>query len=171
MTMVEYHAGLVTASIATSAIGLLVMLVLATAVFGLSFLSYGGALVPFLLVLFLFGIALGIVGCALVLRLGPSAEWFVWPIPALLSPFAGVFYPIATLPGWMQHFALLLPPSYVFEGMRAIVMGGTLAWSSLAISGVLAVIDVLVASLFFTRVYRHGVRTGLIARYSAESVS
>src|SRR6185295_11706448 len=99
---------------------------------------------------------------ALVLRLGPSAEWFVWPIPALLSPFAGVFYPIATLPGWMQHVALLLPPSYVFEGMRAIVMGGTVAWSSLAISGVLAVIDVLVASLFFTRVYRHGVRTGLI---------
>ena len=147
------------------------MLGLATAVFGLSFLSYGGALVPFLLVLFLFGIALGIVGCAIVLRLGPSAEWFVWPIPALLSPFAGVFYPVATLPGWMQLFARLLPPTYVFEGMRAIVMGGTVSWSSLAIAGVLAVIDVLVAAVFFTRVYRHAVRTGLIARYSAESVS
>jgi ABC-2 type transport system permease protein len=171
MTIAEYLAGLVAASIATSTIGLLVMLVLATAVFGLSFLSYGGALVPFLLVLFLFGIALGIVGCALVLRLGPSAEWFVWPIPALLSPFAGVFYPVATLPGWMQLFARLLPPSYVFEGMRAIVTGGTLSRSSLAIAGVLAVIDVLVASVFFTRVYRQAVRTGLIARYSAESVS
>jgi ABC-2 type transport system permease protein len=171
ITIAEYLAGLVATSIATSAIGLFVMLVLATAVFGLSFLSYGGALVPFLLVLFLFGIALGIVGCALVLRLGPSAEWFVWPIPALLSPFAGVFYPIATLPGWMQLVGRLLPPSYVFEGMRAIVTGGTLSWSSLAISGALAVIDVLVASVFFTRVYRHAVRTGLIARYSAESVS
>jgi ABC-2 type transport system permease protein len=171
MTIAEYLAGLVTASIATSAVGLLVMLVLATAVFGLSFLSYGSALVPFLLVLFLFGIALGIVGCAIVLRLGPSAEWFVWPIPALLSPFAGVFYPVATLPGWMQLFARLLPPSYVFEGMRAIVMGGTVSRSSLAIGGVLAVIDVLVASVFFTRVYRHAVRTGLIARYSAERVS
>ncbi|MDP9323224.1 MAG: ABC transporter permease, partial [Acidobacteriota bacterium] len=171
MTIAEYLAGLVTTSIATSAVGLLVMLVLATAVFGLSFLSYGGALVPFLLVLFLFGIALGIVGCAIVLRLGPSAEWFVWPIPALLSPFAGVFYPVATLPEWMQLFARLLPPTYVFEGMRAIVMGGTVSRSSLAIGGVLAVIDVLLASVFFTRVYRHAVRTGLIARYSAESVS
>jgi ABC-2 type transport system permease protein len=171
MTIAEYLAGLVTTSIATSAVGLLVMLVLATAVFGLSFLSYGGALVPFLLVLFLFGIALGIVGCAIVLRLGPSAEWFVWPIPALLSPFAGVFYPVATLPEWMQLVARLLPPAYVFEGMRAIVMGGTVSRSSLAIGGVLAVIDVLLASVFFTRVYRHAVRTGLIARYSAESVS
>lgn len=171
MTIAEYLAGLVTTSIATSAVGLLVMLVLATAVFGLSFLSYGGALVPFLLVLFLFGIALGIVGCAIVLRLGPSAEWFVWPIPALLSPFAGVFYPVATLPEWMQLIARLLPPAYVFEGMRAIVMGGTVSRSSLVIGGVLAVIDVLLASVFFTRVYRQAVRTGLIARYSAESVS
>ncbi len=171
MTIAEYLAGLVTTSIGTSAVGLLVMLGLATAVFGLSFLSYGGALVPFLLVLFLFGIALGIVGCAIVLRLGPSAEWFVWPIPALLSPFAGVFYPIATLPVWMRLVARLLPPAYVFEGMRAIVMGGAVSRSSLVIGAVLAVIDVLIASVFFTRVYRHAVRTGLIARYSAESVS
>jgi ABC-2 type transport system permease protein len=171
MTIAEYLAGLVTTSIATSAVGLLVMLVLATAVFGLSFFSYGGAFVPFLLVLFLFGIALGIVGCAIVLRLGPSAEWFVWPIPALLSPFAGVFYPVATLPEWMQLVSRLLPPAYVFEGMRAIVMGGTVSRFSLVVGGVLAVIDVLIASVFFTRVYRQAVRTGLIARYSAESVS
>ena len=171
MTIAEYLAGLVTTSIATSAVGLLVMLVLATAVFGLSFFSYGGAFVPFLLVLFLFGIALGIVGCGIVLRLGPSAEWFVWPIPALLSPFAGVFYPVATLPEWMQLVARLLPPAYVFEGMRAIVMGGTVSRFSLVVGGVLAVIDVLIASVFFTRVYRQAVRTGLIARYSAESVS
>ena len=78
------------------------MLVLATAVFGLSFFTTALLLVPFLLVLFLFGIALGILASALVLRLGPPSEWFVWPIPALLSPFAGVFYPLSTLPAWMQ---------------------------------------------------------------------
>ena len=47
-------------SIATSLVGLAVMLVLASAAFGLSFFSYGLLLIPFLLVLFLFGIALGI---------------------------------------------------------------------------------------------------------------
>src|SRR4051794_34335190 len=97
----EYLAGLVISSIGTSVVGLVVMLVLAGTVFGLSFLAYGAALVPFLLVLFLFGIALGIFGTAIVLRLGPASEWFVWPIPALISPFAGVFYPLATLPAWM----------------------------------------------------------------------
>lgn len=115
LTISEYLGGLVLSSIATSTLGLLVMLVLASTVFGLSFAAYGVLFVPFLLVLFLFGIALGIFGCALVLRLGPASEWFVWPIPALLSPFAGVFYPLSTLPAWMQAVSHLLPPSYVFE--------------------------------------------------------
>jgi ABC-2 type transport system permease protein len=35
----------------------------------------------------------------------------------------------------------------------------------------LAVLYLLAASWFFVRVYRHAVRTGLIARYSAETVN
>src|ERR687885_1480399 len=118
-------------SVATSVVGLVVMLLVATLVFGLSLFAYGAMLFPFLLVLFLFGIALGILGAAVVLRLGPSAEWFVWPIPAVVSPFAGVFYPVATLPAWMQYVARLLPPSYVFEGMRAVVAGHPMPQSML----------------------------------------
>ena len=171
LTISEYLAGLVLSSIVTSAIGLAVMVVLASLVFGLSFLAYGLMFVPFLLVLFLFGIALGILGSGLVLRLGPAAEWFVWPIPALISPFAGVFYPLSTLPLPMQYFSHLLPPAYVFEGMRLILSKGTISTGSLFLSGGLAVGYILVAFWFFTRVYRHAVRTGLIARYSAETLS
>lgn len=167
----EYIAGLVLSSIATSAIGLAVMLGLAMSWFGLTVVPYGVAIVPFVIVLFLFGIALGIFGCALVLRLGPAAEWFVWPIPALVSPFAGVFYPLSTLPTWMQWVAHLLPPAYVFENLRAIVEGQPASASALACGFALANGYVLLASWFFTRVYRYAVRTGLIARYSAESVA
>lgn len=167
----EYLAGLVLSSIATSAVGLGVMLAVAAAAFGLSVAGYGAALLPFLLILFLFGIALGIAASAMVLRLGPAAEWFVWPIPAVISPFAGVFYPLATLPAWMQIVARLLPPSYVFEGMRAVVRGGSPSAGALLGGALLAALDVLAACWLFARVHRHAVRTGLIARYSAESVS
>jgi ABC-2 type transport system permease protein len=167
----EYLAGLVLSSVATSAVGLLVMLVLAAAVFGLSFAAYGVLLVPFLLVLFLFGVALGITGAAVVLRFGPASEWFVWPLPALVSPFAGVFYPLSTLPVWMRGVGWALPPSYVFEGMRAVVSGGEPSWAPLGWGAVLAAVYVLLACWLFARVHRHAVRTGLIARYSAESVS
>jgi ABC-2 type transport system permease protein len=171
LSIYEYLAGLVLSSIATSTVGLVVMFVLATLVFGLSFATYGLMLVPFLLVLFMFGIALGVFGISLVLRLGPASEWFIWTLPALVSPFAGVFYPVSTLPVWMQFVSRLLPASYVFEGMRAIVAGQPLSGVAVIFGGCLAGVYIVAACLFFTRVYRHAVRTGLIARYSAESVS
>jgi ABC-2 type transport system permease protein len=167
----EYLGGLVLSSIATSSIGLAVMVLLATAVFGLSFFVYGALLAPFVMVLFLFGIALGIFAISMVLRLGPASEWFIWPIPAVLSPFAGVFYPLATLPAWMRAVSYLLPPSYVFEGMRKIVAGGAVALPLLLGSASLAVLYIILACWFFKRTYQYAVRTGLIARYSAETVS
>lgn len=167
----EYVGGLVLSSIATSAIGVSVMLIIATVFFRLSLLIYGLMAIPFVMILFIFGIALGIFGSALVLRFGPASEWFIWPIPALISPFAGVLYPISTLPEWMQSVSRFVPPSYVFEGLRVIISGGRISWVPLACGGLLAVLYLLLAYRFFTKVYRHALGTGLIARYSAESLS
>ena len=171
LTIRQYLLGMVLTSTITSVIGLGVMVLLATAVFGFSFLSYGLALIPFLLVLFLFGIALGILTTAVVLRLGPSAEWFVWPVPAVVSPFVGVFYPLATLPVWMQAIGRLLPPSYVFEGVRTIMAGRPVSAAGLSLGLALAALDVLLACWYFSRVYHHAVKTGILARYSAETVN
>lgn len=171
ITIGEYVAGLVASSVVTSAVGLAVMLALATSVFGLAVAAPGLAGAAALLVLFLFGIALGIAGCAIVLRLGPAAEWLIWPIPAVLSPFAGVFYPVATLPPWMQAVSRLLAPSYVFETLRAVVAGAAPSWAALGRGALLALAAVALAGWLFARVYRQAVRSGLLARYSAESVS
>jgi ABC-2 type transport system permease protein len=167
----EYLAGLVMSSIATSFVGLVFMLIVASGVFGLSFFGYGVVLIPALLVLFLFGIALGIAATGMVLRLGPASEWFVWPIPALLAPFAAVYYPITTLPPWMQYVARIIPPGYVFQNIRSAVSGGNVSWRALAFGAGLALVYLLLASWFFWRMYRHGVRTGLIARYSSETLN
>jgi ABC-2 type transport system permease protein len=144
---------------------------MASAVFGLSFFVYGLPIIPMVLILFLFGVMLGILSCAVVIRLGPAAEWLIWPLPAMLSPLACVFYPLSALPGWLQIPARLIPPSYVFESMRGIVAGRGFSAGSLAMAGGMAIVYVLLAGWFFTRIYRYAVRTGLIARYSAESVS
>jgi len=171
LSISEYLGGLVLSSVATSAIGLFVMLILATTVFGLSFFGYGLMLIPYLLVLFLFGISLGILANALVLRYGPAAEWFVWPIPALLSPFAAVFYPVSALPHWMQYVSHLLPPAYVFESMRTILAGLPARPALLLWAVSLALLYILLTAWFFTRIHRYAIRTGLIARYTAETAS
>jgi ABC-2 type transport system permease protein len=167
----EYLAGLVISAIGASLASLIAMIFFARVAFGLSFLTYGLALAPFLMVLFLTGIALGVMGAALVLRLGPASEWLIWPIPMIVSPFAGVFYPVAVLPGWMRAIAAVLPPSYVFEGMRAIVGGKPPPWGGLGLGGGLALVYLVLACLLFMMVYRIAIRTGLIARYSAETVT
>jgi ABC-2 type transport system permease protein len=55
--------------------------------------------------------------------------------------------------------------------MRSIVLGHGFAGSSLLIGAALAVVYVWGAWVIFTRTHRRAVRTGLIARYSAESVN
>jgi ABC-2 type transport system permease protein len=171
LSISEYLAGLVITGVGTSLVGLMVMLVLAQAAFGLSFAVYGVGLAPFLMVLFLTGIALGVAGAALVLRLGPASEWLIWPIPTLISPFVGVFYPVSVLPGWMRAVSVVLPPTYVFEALRAVVAGKAVPWDRLILGLGLSAILLALACVAFAAVYRHAIRTGLIARYSAETVS
>ena len=171
MRVSEYVAGLITIGVANSLVALVAMFALAWGFFGLSFFAYGVAIAPFLMVLFLTGIALGVLGAGMVLRLGPASEWLIWPIPTLLVPFAGVFYPLNVLPGWMQAVSYALPPAYVFNGMRAVVAGEPPPWGQLAIGGGLALIYLALAGVFFAAVYRYAIRTGLIARYSAETVT
>lgn len=170
LSIPEYVGGLVMTSIFTSAVGLIVMVLLA-GVFGLSYLVYGALLVPFLLMLFMFGISLGIIACAVVLRMGPASEWFIWPIPAFLSPFVGVLYPMSTLPRGMRAIGWLLPPSHVFEGLRAVLTGGPSPIHHLLWSALLNVLFLFAAMAIFSRTHRYAIRTGLIARYSAESVA
>ncbi len=171
ITMTEYIAGLLLTSLATSLVGLAVMIAVATAAFGLNFTAYGAMLLPFVFVLFLNGMALGVASIAIVLRFGPAAEWLVWPIPALIAPFACVYYPLDTLPAPMQWIARLLPPSYIFEGMRAVVAHQTFNQAFLAIAFALAIAYIVLAYWIFAAVFRHAVQTGLITRYSAETVS
>jgi len=145
-------------SIATSSVGLLMMVVLASAVFGLSFFGYGLLLVPFLLVSSCSG-SPRIFGSALVLRFGPASEWLVWPVPALLSPFAAVFYPVSTLPTGCSRSRRLLPSDNVFEGIRANLAGRGICGN---LAGVefwcLSAFYILLASWFYSRIHRQAVR-------------
>jgi len=168
LSISEYVAGLVITSIITSCIGLVVMVLLAVGVFHLRIFTQGLPLAAFVFLLFVFGITLGITATSMVLRFGPASEWLLWPLAALLSPFAAVFYPVSILPTWMQWVARALPPSYVFEGMRGLLNGEAFPAHLMIRGAGIAAVELFGAVYLFSRIYRRAVRSGLLARYSAE---
>ena len=120
---------LVAALMVVSLIKLLVAMVpvalLAYLFFGFNVLSLGFAFAAFFANLVIMSWSLGLVSTGVVLRWGLGAESFAWLIVFVFLPLCCVYYPVTTLPGWLQPVALALPPTYVFEGLRAIVLDGT----------------------------------------------
>ena len=57
----------------------------------------------------------------LILRHGMGAESLAWTVFFALSPVSCVYYPVTTLPGWLQPVAWAFPQTYVFEGMRTVM--------------------------------------------------
>jgi ABC-2 type transport system permease protein len=119
---------LVAALMAVSLIKLLVAMVpvalLAYLFFGFNVLSLGFAFAAFFANLIFTSWSLGLISTGVVLRWGLGAESFAWLIVFVLLPVCCVYYPVAVLPAWLRPLALALPPTYVFEGLRAIVEGG-----------------------------------------------
>ena len=167
----EYVTGLVATSLATGLAGFLAMAMLAGLFFGYNVFKIGLLMLPFLLVLFIFGTAMGLFMTAIILRFGTSAEWLGWPIPFAMSIFAGVFYPIATLPAPLQALSKIIPASYVFESLRGL-SGGVLPPNLLTnflISLVLAMFYLIITYIFLIMVYRRNLKNGQISRFSAEA--
>jgi len=121
----EFVAALMILSIIRLAIGMVPVTLLAIAFFGFNLWALGFALAAFFANLMLTGWAVGIFVSGLVLRNGLGAETFAWSIMFLFLPLTCVYYPVATLPSWLQTVAWMLPPTYVFEGMRALVTAQT----------------------------------------------
>jgi ABC-2 type transport system permease protein len=118
----EFVLALMIMSIIRLAIGTIPVTLLALAFFGFNLWAMGLALAAFVFNLFLTGWAVGLVVAGLLLRNGLGAENLAWGIMFLLLPLTCVYYPVSVLPDWLQVFAWMLPPTYVFEGMRALLV-------------------------------------------------
>jgi ABC-2 type transport system permease protein len=134
----EFVMALMVMSIVRLAIGMVPVSLLAIGFFGFNLYGLGLALAVFFANLILTSWAVGIFVSGLVMRNGLGAESFAWTIMFLLMPLACVYYPVAVLPGWLQWVALALPPTYVFEGMRSLliehIFRADLMWRALALN-------------------------------------
>jgi len=118
----EYGIALMGLSVVRSLISVLPSALLAIPLFHYSIFSLGLPLVAFYAVLMMTGWAVGLLVCAMLIRFGLAAESFAWASIFVLAPICGVYYPVATLPIWLQPVAWALPPTHVFEGMRTLML-------------------------------------------------
>jgi ABC-2 type transport system permease protein len=159
---------------ATYIVGLVRIVVIVTVLtalalaFDFNLFVIGWGLIPFFANLLLMGWAMGMVTTALIMRWGQASEALAWGIPFLVQPFCAAFYPLSTLPGWLQPIAQVIPATHVFEGMRAVLAGkGISAGHLLAAFGLNAVY--LAAAAWFFRFMFHKAREkGLLAKLGTQ---
>jgi len=121
---IEFLLALMVMSVIRLAIGVVPMTLMALAFFDFNLYAIGLPLIAFFCNLIFTSWAMGILVSGLVLRHGLGAESLAWTLMFLLMPLTCVYYPVAVLPHWLQLAAWALPPTYVFEGMRALLADG-----------------------------------------------
>ncbi len=118
----EFVAALMVMSLVRLTIGMVPVFLVAMAFFGFNVYDLGFAAVFFFVNLILTSWSIGILVSGLLLRHGMGAESLAWTLTFLILPLSCVYYPVSVLPEWLQPVAWLLPPTYVFEGLRALII-------------------------------------------------
>jgi ABC-2 type transport system permease protein len=127
----ELVAGLMAMSVIRVLVGVSPAVLLAWLLYHFGLFSMGPVVVAFFAALLVMGWAVALGVTSLILRYGAGAEALAWSVLFGLTPFSAVFYPVSVLPVWLHPVAYSLPSAHVFEGMRAALLDGTIAWGHL----------------------------------------
>lgn len=156
----EFVIALMVMSTVRVIIGLAPVTGLAFLFFHFNVYALGFALIGFFLSLILTSWAIGLLVCGLVVRNGLGAESLAWSLVFLLLPLCCVYYPVSVLPDWLQYVALALPPTHVFEGMRAVLTTDTfradLLARALALNSLYLALGLAAFHVLFRSARRHG---------------
>ena len=149
-------------SLLRTLIGVGTAALLAIPLYHYSIFELGFALLAFFANLMIMGWAIGLMVSALVLRYGLGAESFAWAAIFAAAPVSGVYYPIEVLPQWLQVIAWALPSSYVFEGMRAVLIDQIFRADLLFRAVLLNAVYILAGAAVFLAAHRVARRRGLL---------
>ena len=143
------------------------LLVLAGALYSFNLSILGFYLIPFLMNLLLMGWAVGLFTSGLLLRWGYAAEALIWGVPFLIQPFSAIFYPLSVYPDWLKPLCLLLPSTYVMEGMRALVLQSVFSWPQFVMALAINAAYLIGCAFFSACMLERGRSTGQLIRLTS----
>ena len=135
---------------------------LALPLFDVWVFALGPPLLAFFVNLMVMGWSIGLVASAIILRFGLGAESMAWLGIFILAPISGIYYPIATLPDWLETVAWMLPSAHVFEGMRAVLFDDVFRLDHFAAAVGLNVVYFGLAAGYFLHTLHVARRRGLL---------
>ncbi len=147
----EFLVALMAMSVIRLLVGVFPVTLLAIWFFGFNLWGLGFGLAAFFANLLLTAWAAGALVSGLIIRNGLGAEGLAWTLMFLLLPFCAVFYPVEVLPPALQWFAWALPPTYVFEGMRALIIDGVFRADLMLWAFAINILLICAASVAFFR--------------------
>lgn len=119
----EWVIALVLLGIIKASIMLLISSLFVWLVFGVNIFMVGWYLIPFFIILMTSGCSIGFLVISLIVRWGKMVENLAWTLSWLFAPLSAVYVPLSVLPASVGTIVRLLPMTYVFETMRAVVSG------------------------------------------------
>ena len=158
----EFLLSLMAMSLLRTLIGTLPAAGLAIVFYEANIFELGLPLVGFFFLLLMFGWAIGMMVCALILRVGQGAENVAWLAIFLIAPVSAIYYPVSVLPDWLQVVAWSLPSAPVFEGMRAVLIEGTVRLDLLVHGLALVAVYLAIGAALFLYAFHVARRRGLL---------
>ena len=156
----ELICALLLMSFIRTIIGVIPASLLTITFFDYSIYSLGLPLVAFFFNLLVMGWSVGLAVSGMVLRAGLGAEGLAWAAIFALAPVSGIYYPISVLPEWLQTIAYLLPSAHVFEGMRAIIVEGSVEPQLLVTATLLNLVYLSAGAAIFLACFRSARQRG-----------
>lgn len=142
---------------------LVVVMVMAVTIWGMysaNIFAVGWILIPFAVILILFGWSIGLFAAAAVMVIGLRAQALTWTLAVVFLPICAAYAPLAYLPKWVQIVSTLFPATYVFESMRELVLNGHSDWSKVMQGGILAVCYLLIGLIALNIAFERSRRSG-----------
>lgn len=156
----EFLAGTMVVSLARTTAAIAVCALLAFSLFGFSIIDLGLPFLGFYFLQIMTGWWVAVLLAAMLIRFGLGVEWLAWMAGIIIIPIAGAYYPVSVLPEWLQKISWSLPPTYIFEGMRQILLQGQADHRLLLISLALNLLYLAGSCLIFLLAFRSAQKHG-----------
>ena len=82
----------------------------------------------------MFGITLGLLVTAGLIRFGPSFENVAWASLFFIAPLRCIYYPVDILQEWIKLSHYHFPLAHIFEEMRSILVNNTVNFKNILIA-------------------------------------